>query len=403
MRTDPKKKQMSSISEMEAEDMSSNVGPISNSTPSLALGQTGGTKQTFIRMASRLSFKESEISFNKSDINSFSDKKQYIKPASKNRCCRNFCKSSKYLFDPENIFHKLWNVFIMVILIISCFLTPYQLAFYSEKIPEDSRILNLFIEVMFILDIFVIFNSAYQDEYLQVIMDRKVIAKHYLNGWFTIDLIAVVPFEWIIKQVTELNQLVRLARISRLYKLVKLARLLRVFKLVKNHGKIIKIMNDLMKVSLEFERVFFFIFFFFLMCHIVTCLWIMFPLLEKGTSDRDDLEGSWLEPYHDMNYDNDDLYATGFYWTITTITTVGYGDISGVTPSEKIFCTIIMFLGVSSFSYVSGSMTSLLSNYDTQNSALRERMMILDRIMKEFQIPRDLYIECKNNLELNLM
>ena len=63
LKADNKKKQMmSSISEVEAEDMSSNVGPISNSTPSLALGQTGGTRQTFIRMASRLSFNQSEFS-----------------------------------------------------------------------------------------------------------------------------------------------------------------------------------------------------------------------------------------------------------------------------------------------------------------------------------------------------
>ena len=61
-----------------------------------------------------------------------------------------------------------------------------------------------------------------------------------------------------------------------------------------------------------------------------------------------------------MEYDDGDLYATGFYFTITTITTVGYGDIHGLTVSEKVFCTIIMFIGASSFSYVSGSMASLL-------------------------------------------
>ena len=54
-----------------------------------------------------------------------------------------------------------------------------------------------------------------------------------------------------------------------------------------------------------------------------------------------------------------DQYITSFYFTITTITTVGYGDISAGTTSEKIICIFIMLIGVIAFSFASGSLASI--------------------------------------------
>jgi uncharacterized membrane protein (UPF0182 family) len=53
-------------------------------------------------------------------------------------------------------------------------------------------------------------------------------------------------------------------------------------------------------------------------------------------------------------------YLTSFYFTITTITTVGYGDININTWSEKIMCILIMISGVISFTFASGSLASIL-------------------------------------------
>lgn len=62
------------------------------------------------------------------------------------------------------------------------------------------------------------------------------------------------------------------------------------------------------------------------------------------------------------------LYLTSIYFTVTTVTTVGYGDISGnQTSIEKVFCILMMALGVISFSYASGSLASIIQNYDSAN------------------------------------
>ena len=52
--------------------------------------------------------------------------------------------------------------------------------------------------------------------------------------------------------------------------------------------------------------------------------------------------------------------GNAFWWTIVTITTVGYGDIAAHTTVERIFCFILMIIGVISFSFASGSLASIL-------------------------------------------
>ena len=55
-----------------------------------------------------------------------------------------------------------------------------------------------------------------------------------------------------------------------------------------------------------------------------------------------------------------EIYVTSFYYTISTITTVGYGDISGQNTLERGMCIIIMMIGVISFSFATGSLSSIL-------------------------------------------
>ena len=57
--------------------------------------------------------------------------------------------------------------------------------------------------------------------------------------------------------------------------------------------------------------------------------------------------------------DNSDIYAIAFYWTIATITTVGYGDISGTNILEMVFASIIMLIGVIAFSFANGTLSSI--------------------------------------------
>jgi len=65
-----------------------------------------------------------------------------------------------------------------------------------------------------------------------VIEDKKTIASEYLTGWFLIDVLAIVPFDYLI-QIDNYGDLVRFARIGKISRLVKMTRLLRILKIVK--------------------------------------------------------------------------------------------------------------------------------------------------------------------------
>ena len=44
-------------------------------------------------------------------------------------------------------------------------------------------------------------------------------------------------------------------------------------------------------------------------------------------------------------------YVTSIYWAITTMITVGYGDIVPITKTERIFAMFIMILACGVFAY----------------------------------------------------
>ena len=71
---------------------------------------------------------------------------------------------------------------------------------------------------------------------------------------------------------------------------------------------------------------------------------------------------------------------TCIYFIITTITTVGYGDMSAETFSEQIVLCIIMFIGVIGFGLASGSLTNTIMQDDIKNAVLKEKVEALDQL-----------------------
>lgn len=66
------------------------------------------------------------------------------------------------------------------------------------------------------------------------------------------------------------------------------------------------------------------------------------------------------------------------YFVLTTLTTVGFGDISGGTINERIMCIILMCIGVFAFSFSIGSLSSMLSTLDSRKANLKEKMQTLN-------------------------
>lgn len=56
------------------------------------------------------------------------------------------------------------------------------------------------------------------------------------------------------------------------------------------------------------------------------------------------------------------------------MSTVGYGDVNPTNTLERIFAVIIMIIGVIVFSFISGSLSSIMLNWDEKTSIESENI-----------------------------
>ena len=57
---------------------------------------------------------------------------------------------------------------------------------------------------------------------------------------------------------------------------------------------------------------------------------------------------------------NGEIYICSLYYVFTTVATVGYGDIHPQTSIERVYSIFLMIVGVVAFSFLSGSLASIL-------------------------------------------
>ena len=95
-----------------------------------------------------------------------------------------------------------------------------------------------------------------------------------------------------------------------------------------------------------------------------------------------------------INHKIDNLFDA-FYWALVTITTVGYGDITPVTPEGKALTMILIVFGVGFISFS----TSIIA------SAFTERIEDLktDRIIREIKGMNDVYMICGFSNEAEIL
>lgn len=119
-------------------------------------------------------------------------------------------------------------------------------------------------------------------------------------------------------------------------------------------------------------------------------MWYFFAKLDDIYPD------TWVVRYNYVDSSIWELYVASFYFTITTITTVGYGDISGGTTLERIICIILMCIGGILYSFAIGSLSSILSSLDSSKAKLNEKINTLNQLKTAYKIPFELYYKLRS-------
>jgi hypothetical protein len=256
------------------------------------------------------------------------------------------------LIAPESSFKEVWDVIIVVLTVYISIELPLRIAYNYRQI---NIFFDIFITFLLFIDIVITFNTKIYAK--GVLIDNpKRIAKNYVHTLFLFDFLAAVPFFLIYLVFPALAWL-------------QLLSLTRLFKLIRLHTLISKWRNRQV-INPSILRLGVFFFWIFLIAHWIACIWIYIARIE----------GSEEIP----------TYVNAIYWCITTITTVGYGDISPVSDLQKALTMVAMFLGVGVYGYVIGNIASLLSNIDVAKSAFLKQMEDINSFLSYKSVPKKL-------------
>ena len=145
-----------------------------------------------------------------------------------------------------------------------------------------------------------------------------------------------------------------------------------------------------------------------LLTHIMACVWIAIGRIDENSWVNVFLEDQRSEENPDPNSYQyfKEIYANAFYFILTTITTVGYGDISGTTTIEYLFSMGVEFIGLTFFSFLTGTISVMFSGDQSFESLINARMEQLDLWLlrlencnKEEKIPNKLYHSIKEFIQ----
>ncbi|TAE22729.1 MAG: hypothetical protein EAZ92_15505 [Candidatus Kapaibacterium sp.] len=85
-----------------------------------------------------------------------------------------------------------------------------------------------------------------------------------------------------------------------------------------------------------------------------------------------------------------DYYIRSFYWAVTTLSTVGYGDVTPKSNMEVLYATGVMGLGVIMYGYVIGNIANILRNLDMNRQRYYEHTELVRSFMSSRKIPKPL-------------
>lgn len=272
-------------------------------------------------------------------------------------------------------------------------------------------------------------------------LDQKKISVHYLKFWFSVDLIAVLPLDAVARAAGYTP-----TTPGNLLGILKLPRLLRLAKILKQ--------IDLSSANLL--RLVWLISGFLMLVHWIACIWYFLGVIQsegniftdrpwpytyflKGNKchelgwqnllDKTPWESTFDLEWQFCTYNSTEMvipgaistgfegyafnssrtmdanlrtkYSTAMYWAMTTLTTVGYGDISPQTTSERLFVIAAMLAGAVIYAVLFGNIGLVINKLDYQNYRYSEKLDSINELIRFHEVHIYIYIYIVRKLVLN--
>ncbi|KAE8594974.1 hypothetical protein XENTR_v10015400 [Xenopus tropicalis] len=303
-------------------------------------------------------------------------------------------------------FKAVWDWLILLLVIYTAIFTPYSAAFLlgDQEEAENEQcgyscnplsVVDLIVDIMFIIDILINFRTTYVNTNEEVVSHPGKIAIHYFKGWFLIDMVAAIPFDLLIfgsgsEEIKrpdegankETTTLIGLLKTARLLRLVRVARKLDRYS---EYGAAV-----LFLLMCTFA----------LIAHWLACIWYAIGNMEHY--DQEYRPIGWLyslgiqimKPYNSTNAKSgpsiNDKYVTALYFTFSSLTSVGFGNVSPNTNSEKIFSICVMLIGSLMYASIFGNVSAIIQRLYSGTARYHTQMLRVREFIRFHQIPNPL-------------
>uniref|UniRef100_K4A3D9 Potassium channel n=1 Tax=Setaria italica TaxID=4555 RepID=K4A3D9_SETIT len=287
------------------------------------------------------------------------------------------------IVSPYDRRYRLWCHSLVALVLYSAWVSPFEFGFVPEPRGALAAADNA-VNAAFAADIALTFFVAYVDRRTFLLQDDPaMIAWRYASTWLALDVASTVP--------TELSRRILPPR-ARTYNFFGMLRLWRLHRV------------GTLFTQLEKDRRFSY---FWVRCTRLICV-TLFAVHCAGCfyyllADRyPDPGHTWLSSsmpdFHEASIWR--RYAAAMYWSITTLTTVGYGDMHAVNTGEMVFTTLYMLFNLGLTAYLIGNMTNLVVHGTSRTRKYRDAIKAATSFAVRHELPARLQEQMVSHLSL---
>ncbi|CAE7879428.1 Kcnh5, partial [Symbiodinium microadriaticum] len=290
------------------------------------------------------------------------------------------------ILNPDSQIRLAWDVAGLAFICYETYALPVYLAFDFQFVGVFFA-LAAALDAYFILDIFMSYITAIRTPSGSLIAEPKQIAKIYSRRWLFLDVLAGIPWELVNSKVPWDVQSAQLFKMLRLVRVMRLLRFLRV-----------DIFNESVKMYIEIRPTLMFasgiLRLLFILCavtHWAACAWFCI-------GSRSGVGQTWVTKHLPLDFSVSEGYVYSLYYTLTTMTTVGYGDITPVNLGEICFSLLLLLIATVVFATVMGYLTDMIANVNSERNQQAEKILMLSNYMTWRNIPPHLYKAIRRHL-----
>lgn len=278
-------------------------------------------------------------------------------------------KNTHFILHPFSLVKLLWDFLNVCSIFFWLFLIPLGIAF--EEMSMFMNEIFLYSLFFWIFDIIVKFNTGFFRKGI-LEMDKGKIAVKYIktNLFYDIVTLLAISLDVILEHGLFASKMIKFVFFLKIMDLEKVIHC--IFEKFLLREKLQNLMS-LMKVF----------FISFLTAHIFACFWYFSSKFGEPTKN-------WVAKAEIMDASLSTKYLYSFYWSIATMMTVGYGDISPTNESEMIVCLISIILGCVVYAYNINSVGMILQNINKGYSEFQHKINIINQFMGKKKISVDL-------------